>query len=280
MTVLLEIPDGSPWWLSPNVWVVPGSDPQGPAGLPIVGQSAYLWARVWNNGTERVIDATVRFYWANPAVGFDRNTANTVGMSNVSLNPGENQDVLCLVPWYPIFVNSGHECILAEAFQEFSDPLPNAPLFNVPTDRHVAQRNLSIVMATKKMFSFPFEIHNKNRVRRSFTVEALNGKLSQIKPIMPFLGHDFKLIEREGSVSHLGFVQLPCSNFDDIGKAEKGLMKLELGPNERTGRTIVGELDGGTAVVHIVQKSENKEIGGLTIVIISPEEKQAGGVEK
>ena len=52
MSVLLEIPDGNPWWVSPNLWTVPGNDPNGPAGLPIAGQPAYLYAKVTNNGTD------------------------------------------------------------------------------------------------------------------------------------------------------------------------------------------------------------------------------------
>ena len=280
MSIILEIPDGNPWWLSPNLWTVPGNDPEGPPGLPIVGQPAYLWARVTNNGTDGVTDATVGFYWANPAVGFDRNTANIVGTSNVSLNPGETQDVLCLVPWTPIFVNNGHECILAEAFHVSLDPLPNTPVFNVPTDRHVAQRNLSVVMAAKKMFSFAFEVHNKERVRRSFTVEAVKGKLGQIEALIPYLGRGFKLPKGEGRVSGLGFVLKPCPNSDDMGRAEHGVMKLEMGPNERTGRTLVGTLDGGAAVIHIVQKNNDREVGGLSILIMSQEGKSAGGEEQ
>ena len=44
--VLLEIEDGDPWYLSPNVWTVPGTNPEGPPGLPIAGKPAYLWARL------------------------------------------------------------------------------------------------------------------------------------------------------------------------------------------------------------------------------------------
>jgi hypothetical protein len=277
MSVLLEISDGNPWWLSPNIWTVPGNDPEGPAGLPIVGQPAYLWAKVTNNGTNGVTDATVRFYWANPAVGFDRNTANLIGISNVSLNPGETQDVLCLVPWIPVFVNNGHECILAEAFHQSSDPLPPTPVFNVPTDRHVAQRNLSVVMAAKKMFSLAFEVHNKERVKRSFTIEAVQGKLGQIEPLIPYLGRDFKLPKKEGRVKDLGFVRKPCPNTDDWKKAEHGVIKLTLEPNERMGWTLVGTLEDGAAVVHVIQKNDDRDVGGLSILILSQEGKQTGG---
>src|SRR5689334_1634761 len=105
MAVQLEIFDGNPWWLSPDIWVVPGDDPEGTPGSPIAGDNAYLWARVHNTGKDRVENATVRFFWADPSVGFDRNTANIIGTANVTLNGGQTSEVLCLTPWVPIFVN-------------------------------------------------------------------------------------------------------------------------------------------------------------------------------
>src|SRR6478609_3668838 len=137
MSVVLEIEDGNPYWyLSPDIWTVPGNDPEGAPGQPIVGTNCFLWARVHNTGSTAVQDATVRFYWANPSVGFDRSSASAIGFSFVSLEAGETQDVLCLTPWIPAYVNGGHECVLAEVFHD-SDPLPAGLAFNVPTDRHV-----------------------------------------------------------------------------------------------------------------------------------------------
>lgn len=52
MSAHLLIPD-SPlpyWWVSSNIWVVPGADPNGPPGSPVAGLPAYLWARVSNTG--------------------------------------------------------------------------------------------------------------------------------------------------------------------------------------------------------------------------------------
>lgn len=277
MTVLLEIPDGNPWWLSSNLWTVPGNDPNGPEGIPVAGQTAYLWARVTNNGTSSVNDATVRFYWADPSVGFDRNTANLIGTSNVSLSAGETQDVLCLVPWIPVFVNDGHECILGEAFHETLDPLPMTPVFNVPTDRHVAQRNLSVVVTAGKMFSLAFEVFNKERVARTFTIEAVPGKLGQLEALIPRLGRDFKLPMKEGRVKDLGFINKPCPSLEDRKKSENGVIKMEVGPNTHVGRTLIGTLDEGAALIHVVQKSNDRDVGGLSILILNREEKQTGG---
>ena len=120
MAIELEIRDGNPWWMSPDLWVVPGSDPTGPPGTPVAGDMAYLWAQVRNIGESRVENVTVRFYWANPAVGVDRTTANFVGSANVTLDGGQVSDVLCLVRRQVVLVTMG---------TSVSWPKPFIPLF-------------------------------------------------------------------------------------------------------------------------------------------------------
>lgn len=267
MSVELEIHDGSPWWLSPDIWTVPGNDPEGTPGLPIVGQPCYVWARVTNNGTDAVQNATVRFYWANPSVGFDRNTANHIGTANVSLDAGETQEVLCLIPWMPTFVNNGHECVLAEAFHSTYDPLPASPDFNVPTDRHVAQRNLSVLMMDMQMkkFSMSFEIHNTERLARTFSIKVKQGELAELQPLLKSLGHE--LPKGRGKVENVGFVATPdvC---DTDEKPQPKVDRIEVGPGARQGLSIVGELDGEAALVHVVQEADGKEVGGLSILVV------------
>ena len=73
----LEIRDGSVrWWLSPDILTVPGTDPDiSNAGFPVAGHPCFVYARVTNIGLTRVENATVNFYWANPAIAFTRMTA-------------------------------------------------------------------------------------------------------------------------------------------------------------------------------------------------------------
>jgi hypothetical protein len=281
---MLEIPDGSPWWLSPYIWTVPGNDPQGMPGLPVVGQPCYLWARVTNNGTNSVDNATVRFYWANPAVGFDRNTANHVGNANVSLNASETQDVLCLVPWMPSFVNGGHECVLAEAFHAL-DPLPASPDFNVPTDRHVAQRNLSVLMMAMHMkrFVLPFEIVNTQRAERAFTIKTAHGELEELKPLLKQL--NIKAPRGKGAIRNVYFVAdpNPCQGEKEDSEKDKDERRyqrqvdsLSVGPRAKIGLSVVGELEGEAALLHIVQQVNRKKVGGLSVLVIRSKEAKKG----
>jgi len=276
MSVELEIHDGSPnWWLSADIWTVPGDDPSGPAGLPVAGMNCFVYARVTNNGSDAVQNATVRFYWGNPSAGISRTTATVIGEANVSLNAGETQDVLCLVPWMPVFVNNGHECVVAEAFHPIEDPLPVTPDFNVPTDRHVAQRNLTVIMMMameKKFFSFNFEVCNSWRTARSFQVSARPGKVEELKPLLSHLGRNFPQLGK-GAIEKIGFVDKPCPDENDRKQARPKVEELEVRPESCRGLSLVGELEGEAALLHIVQSADGKEVGGLSVLVVRTDKK-------
>jgi len=268
MSVLLEIPDGDPYWLSPDLWTVPGLDPEGAPGTPVAGKTCYLWARVTNNGSSAVENATVRFYWANPSVGFNHTTANLVGTSFVSLGPGETKDVLCLTPWVPEYVNEGHECILGEAFHTSLDPLPASPEFNVSIDRHVAQRNISVVREFQGMFQMAFEVHNPERKARKFNIMARQDDLGRIKNLIRHLGPELELPPGQGKAFNFRFGTSPCPKEEEIKDAKELIKGIELKPNQRVGLTLVGAIKGGPSIIHIEQKVEDRIIGGLSVLVL------------
>lgn len=231
-----------------------------------------MWAQVRNNGSTAVNNAQVRFYWANPSVGFDRSTANLIGSSNVSLAAGETRDVLCLTPWVPVFVNSGHECVLAEAFHPTADPLPASPAFNVPTDRHVAQRNLSVVYALKMSnmaFSASFSVCNSSRKEQVFRVSARPGKLQELKPLVERYRRQNFPLDAGGEIKDLGFVDQPCPDEHQKHDAKPLVERLVVKPNVCTGLTLVGRLEGDAALVHVIQEVDGKEVGGLSVLVLS-----------
>lgn len=277
MAVVLEIDKGVPnWWLSPDLWVVPGNDPNGPPGTPVAGQPAFMWARVHNVGSDGVQNAVVRFWWANPGTNFDRTTATQVGTSYVSLAAGETQEALCLTPWTPSFVNGGHECILGEAFENTLDPLPPGPNFNAATDRHVAQRNLSVLLSSgKRRMTLPFEVHNDQRQPATFTVALKAAEIESLdRRLIATLGEDVTQHLGKGTVHRLGLARTVCPDDDDIGDH---VQQVELSGGERAGFTAVVE-SSGTAFVHITQTIDDKVVGGLSVVAINqPTAEQAGG---
>jgi hypothetical protein len=149
MAVELLIRDGSPaWWESPDIWVVPGTDPSGAAGPPVAGSTAYLWATLRNEGDTDVSQVRVDFWVADPSAQIRKSTANHIGASFADVAAGGSQDVLCLAPWHVTLLNDGHECVVVEATSPL-DPLSPAPadpdVLDPPTYRQIAQRNLSVL---------------------------------------------------------------------------------------------------------------------------------------
>jgi len=262
MAVTLQVDDGNPWWLSPDIWTVPGPDPNGAAGVPTVGQPCYVWARVHNLGTDSVQGATVRFWWANPGTNFDRSTATQISTSYVDLNAGDTQDVLCLTPWDPSFVNGGHECLVVEAFQPNIDPLPPGPDFSVPTDRHVAQRNLNLLVSPQGHWVVPFEVHNRSRSKGTFEIRAEQGELKSITALRAHLPH-IELGDRPGKAKIIGFADELCPSPESV---KKGPRRLELAGNSRAGLSIVFEASGGPVLVNVTQSQGDRVVGGLSIL--------------
>ncbi len=267
MAVELEIRDGDPWWLSPDIWTVPGDNPEGAPGLPVVGQPCYLWAKVRNNGTSSVNNAVVRYYWADPSAGFDRSTANLVGTSNVNLSAGEVTDVLCLSPWVPQYVNDGHECVLAEAFHDSLDPLPVTTDFNVTTDRHVAQKNLSVVHATQGFFKVSAVLFNTLRSERKFQIKAFPGEVGQLKSLTPNLG--FELPRSNGKLMRNAFVDSRCPTEDAFGKCDQETLELSIPGHGTRFATLIGKIEGKSALVHVGQFYGDHLVGGFSILVLN-----------
>ncbi len=177
MAASLLIRDGDTyWWNSPDIWVIPGSDPNGSPGQPIAGQSAFVWVRVQNTGDVAVMGARINFYWANPTTGVYRSTANYIGSSFVDLSAGETKEVLCVTPWIPVIVNDGHECLVAEVIHT-ADPLPT-PLpdeFNAKIYRQIAQKNLSVLNASMRTMSLTIQLTGDKRREKTVKLSIETG---------------------------------------------------------------------------------------------------------
>jgi hypothetical protein len=226
---------------------------------------------VRNSGETAVEDATVNFYWANPSVGFDRNTANHIGQAFVTLAAGSTSDVLCLTQWVPEYINGGHECVLAEAFKPGVDPLPATPVFNVPTDRHVAQLNLSVAQAVRRRFHMAFEVHNPIRLARKFEIVARQGPVAEVAKQFRWVAA-LPEVGQETRVVRLGFLREPCPDPEQIEHADGQQTSVEVGPNGRIGLTLAGVLEGaGAAVLHVEQHADGKPVGGLAVVVVAKE---------
>ena len=263
------------WWVSPDIWVVPGADPNGPPGSPIAGKAAYLWARVSNIGNVAANGTRVDFYWANPSAQLAVGVATQIGSAFVDLDPGDTQDVLCLVPWIPVIVNGGHECVLAVAHgagdtNPIPDPLPNGYPFDPPSHDQIAQLNLSVLDAG--MQGAPLSI-SVNAMRRSEK--------------QAHLAVEFGREVDERVLAHMAV--------RDLRPAQKNLLEVSLSREPRCGEhpdphgktELEVDVPRGTWVpvfvnihaknlghnqyqmVHIVERSGKKIVGGVSYLVVN-----------
>jgi hypothetical protein len=272
MAVQLLIRDGSPhWYLSPDIWVVPGSDPNGAIGSPIAGSPAYLWAHVANTGSTDANGVQVRFYWANPALQVLRSTATLVGSAFADVPAGGAQDVLCLVPWMPIVVNDGHECLVAEAIHA-GDPLPSPPPddFDPPTFRQVAQKNLTVLMARMLMSSMAITIAAPKRKDKKVTVLAETGGTLDERTLLSLGLKGFK--PARAQMVDVGLDrESRCHGKDEpLGKKE-----LEVALSRGTTTAVYAAIrakdlaDREYSLVRITEREGDKILGGLAYVVVA-----------
>lgn len=276
MGVQLVVHDGSPWWMSPDIWVVPGSDPMGASGQPVVGQQAFVWTRVQNVGATRVTDASVRCWWADPSTAITRASAHRIGTSAVALEPEETKEVLCLSPWTPTSANGGHQCLIAEAFAP-ADPLPphlDTTPFDPPGDRHVAQRNVTVLFVAPMMAMafLPFMAGSAGGAARVLVRRMLLKKLDRV--VLAQLGAcELREADVEVRVSVGPFWPGEAVRpFDREG--------LSLRPGEPRLLALVAELgDGladGTAVLVTAEQVDEREhvTGGVALLVVGSESRE------
>ncbi len=274
MSVQLLIQDGNPYWyLSPDIWVVPGNDPSGSPGTPIAGQPAYIWARVANiSKTNDANGVIVDFYWANPALQVTRSNAHKVGSAFADIPAGGMQDVLCLVPWNPIIVNNGHECLIAVA-NHADDPLPS-PLpdaFDPPTYRQVAQKNLTVLAVTKMQAAMlTITVSGLQRADKFVVLTTEQGGELDAATLAS-LGLS-RLQPAKESIVEVSIDQKRHCPDDDNGH-EKDKIKLHVPKGTSTAVHVTVRARNLTEneyqFIQIVERSEDKVLGGLGLVVVS-----------
>lgn len=276
MSVQIVIRDGNPWYFSPDIWVVPGSDPSGAPGQPIAGQGAYLWARVGNTGSTDANGVRVDFYWANPALQVTRSNATFVGSAYADVAAGGSQEALCLVPWTPVIVNGGHECLVAVANHP-GDPLPS-PLpdaFDPPSYRQVAQKNLTVLVASMHAMTLPLTISGLQRSEKHVRISAeAGGELDDLT--LETLGLRGLRPARKSSVEvGLGREPRCLGEKDPVGKDR---VDIRLARGETAGIHVALRVKGieshEYAVVNIVERSQDRVLGGLGLVVVSADRGQ------
>ncbi|HEV8362432.1 MAG TPA: hypothetical protein VGQ52_02850 [Gemmatimonadaceae bacterium] len=159
------------FWESPDIWI------DGPSGDPDQATPGVLNTvnvHVWNVGLADCWAAHIDLYWCDPSVGISPALAHPIGSTVINLMGGAHAVVP--FPWVPSSANGGHECLVAQVYDPVSDPIV-AP-FSPTLDRHVGQRNISVVEAAPgRTFQFDFEVSNLTMaaVSPTLSVQLLTG---------------------------------------------------------------------------------------------------------
>jgi hypothetical protein len=266
MAAVLEIDDGATAsWEGPDIWVVPGSDPLGAVGTPVAGQPAYLWARVHNRGNVDVISARVDYWWSNPSIGVIRSLSTKVGSAFVDLPAGSTEEVLCLVPWVPVFVNGGHECLVCEVISP-ADPLPTPPpdVFDAPTYHQIAQRNISVLAVAQMAMAIQIATDPRDDDGRTHLAVEVGGELDQVT--LATLG----LAEWRPAKEHLVTAGLADHGACGTNTAEELHVKVQRGvtPGAFLHVHPAHEGEKGTYTVIRVVQDRRKSRPGITYVAL------------
>lgn len=158
------------WWLSPDITVVKPDGTSG--GEAVAGELNAVQVTVTNAGGIDAVDAFVDVFISNPTTSFTPSGADPVGGGFVTI-PGYGSASISL-PWTPTAAQAGHRCLAARVSLLLPpDTYANGLVFAVPADRHVAQRNISVVsMTAMKTMSFQFVIANPGEEAGVFIVRA------------------------------------------------------------------------------------------------------------
>lgn len=281
MAAQLEIQDGSlHWYYSPDIWTVPGSDPNGMSGTPIVGQTAYVWARVTNKGSTAIEQARVDFWWANPSGQVLRSNANKIGSAFVDLapsgQPGDVQEVLCLSPWNVVLVNGGHECLVAVVdYPGSSVPNPPPDAFDPTNHLEVAQKNLDVFVAKIGILVQLITIAAPARADKFVVIETeVGGRLDDLS--LERLGLKGHKPARNPKVE-VGLGQQPISIAERASLGDERL-KLEVSRGTLSGVYVAIRAKGlernEYALVNVIERQGDRIIGGYGFVVVSEAQEQ------
>ncbi|MFL6334577.1 MAG: hypothetical protein ACJ754_14790 [Pyrinomonadaceae bacterium] len=257
-------------WSNPNVWVVPGPDPQGQPGSPQANQDNWCWANVVNAGTDGA-QVTVQWYWCkfNAQTAYWKDVlANDAGFTSFPLNGGGTARVYSNAPWRP--TTTGHTCIVAVASaptDSFS-PNPNDPFD--PNDRHVAQQNITVVSLGNNLSVVEQEFALFPSPNES-TVRVQRVEIALLAPNLYSLG----LTHVPAEMEQIDPPTLKYSGEAGSKRKKQAGSTITVGANEEHELTLTIEppakVTPGSGALFNIDTIENSQlVGGASVLLLAP----------
>jgi hypothetical protein len=180
---LRPIADNTVFWASPDIWIE-SSDPLGNA---VAGEPNFVHARVFNLGKSTSSPTRVEFYWADPSLGLGPGHMTLIGTEWVEVGHLEALPVRCNTPWVP--GPAGHQCLMVNCDNMILDKI-QYPL-QPKLDRHVAQRNVTVVQAKPgQTITFSVFVNNISPMMAKTTITARVEHVSIARRAMQTLSHN------------------------------------------------------------------------------------------
>jgi hypothetical protein len=291
MSGLLNIDKGgSPnWWLSTDIWVTPVGQPTSAPGVanPVAGQPYNVSVNVHDKYDEAVNDGWNLFVcWVIPTAGPIPITTTTTGQVISNGQILNNASITVPVPavstvtlqaatqWTPTFVNGGHECLIAMAYNNAAVGFPVSSLNGDAPDTDVysiAQHNLGVLPVGSHMhrrFHYAFQVCNGGPKEHDFVVAARQAPLSEISKFLNGPGGQ-TVIGKPGKVEHLGIVASAHADTAALEAAPAALPSVRIAPHSCRAFTLGGSLQEGNALIHVTQSLDKRVVGGLSVLVMA-----------
>ena len=282
-----------PHWLSPDIVIVrPGGIRGGEAA---VGEADVVEVTVANKGGVDAVNTEVQAFVCGPTTGWTPATALDLGTLYVTI-PGYSSRIAAF-PWTPPESMAGHNCLMARTRLIVPpDTYADATIFDVPNDRHVAQRNIHVLSFEEDAegsdsMEFRFLVVNPTAERAQFELRVAERRVDRdvvrtlrrlhippAKPAAePLASVQTRLLRLEDPFDvRLGEVNPrlgPAGRGDDTVKGERGAQRFELAPDDQLlARVMIAREPGaeGLRVVEAVQRQAGEKMpaGGVTLVIV------------
>jgi hypothetical protein len=171
---------GAVYWASPDLSATPADA----WGRVNAGAHLTVTVTVQNLGHAAINGVRAHFWWLNPAAGLGPGQGNDIGTSDrVSIAAGLSETLVCTNDWVPQFVNGGHECLMVEV-SALADPLTST--FRPDLDRHVAQRNLTVLPPEGEPQQMQLRLTNPFSERNRTTVHLTTTRLFGAEHLVGF----------------------------------------------------------------------------------------------
>jgi hypothetical protein len=282
----LYIKQGAPpnWWLSPAIWVTPVAGPYGPPGVtPIAGEAYDVFVQVQNPYTAAVDDWNLFVCWAIPTVGPIPLPPNSQFLNGLpygsplgSFAPSSTRNVQTSTSWTPSFLNGGHECLIAVAYdQTIGGPPSSLNGDEVPSEAlSIAQHNLGVLPVGSHMmhrFDYAFQVCNGADEERQFVVAARQAPLSVISAFLPGVPGGRSVIDKPGKAERLGIVASAHPDPAELEASTAVLASVTIAPRSCRAFTLGGSLEKGNALIHVTQSLGERVVGGLSVLVMAEE---------